>query len=282
MKKGLVVKAISSFFYVNYESKIYECRASNKLKLDKSQIITGDYVMFDEIKNYIYEICEREHELIRPKLANVKKIMLIFSALKPKMNYGLLDRMLLVMEKNRLDCSIIITKTDLMSTSEYKELFDNLSYYEEIGYKVFDSNKNIELISDYLKLDKYVFTGQTGVGKSTLINKLIPNLDIETQEISKALGRGKHTTREVTFYNYQNGFIIDTPGFSALDLDLTIEDVRDNYIDFFELSNNCKYNTCFHDSEPKCCVKSKLNQNLMYDLRYKNYIKFINEIKEKR
>ncbi len=277
---GLVVKAIASFFYIEKNDEIYECRASTKLKRNKQKIITGDYVLFDQEECYIHEIKERENQLIRPKIANVFNDMLIFSATEPKMNFGLLDRMLLIMEKNRLDTTIVITKMDLLTPDEEIQIRTQMKYYQEIGYRVFfsDLNGDVSEIKETIQNDKYVFTGQTGVGKSTLINKLLPGLNLETQAISKALGRGKHTTREVTFYHLNNSYIIDTPGFSALDIDLTKEDVRDNYVDFVELAPGCKFSTCYHLKEPKCAVKEALVDNEQMQLRYDNYVKLMEEL----
>jgi ribosome biogenesis GTPase len=276
--KGLVIKAISSFFYVEVNDEVIECRASTKLKRNKKQIITGDYVMFDQESNYISEVVPRTNELIRPKIANVNNAMLVFSATEPGMNFGLLDRMLLIMELNDVDSMIVITKMDLLSVEEYNTLKSDLLYYEGIGYKVLYTDNDVGLIGELILRDKYVFTGQTGVGKSTLINQLLPGLDIKTQPISKALGRGKHTTREVTFYHHNKSYIIDTPGFSALDLPLTKELIRDGYIDFVELGRECRFNGCYHLKEPNCRVKEMIGKNETFDLRYKNYVKYMEEL----
>ncbi len=284
-KKGLVIRSVSSFFYVVSEDDVIECRASKKLKLDKCQILTGDYVIYDPETNYINEIVERENQLIRPKIANVENSILVFSATEPNMNFGLLDRMILTMELNDLKTHILITKTDLLSAEQKNDLFDKLKYYEQIGYPVFDSNndEDISKFKSLLALEKFVFTGQTGVGKSTFINKLLPNLELETQAISKALGRGKHTTREVNFYNYNDSYIIDTPGFSALEIPFSKEEIRDNYRDFVELATECRFSTCYHDQEPNCHVKSQVEVSKeVFKTRYENYIKLLHEIGEQR
>ncbi len=277
-KTGVVVKAISSFFYVNVEGAVFECKASTKLKRNKMSIITGDYVSFESETNYITKLLPRETVLIRPKIANVSNAMLIFSAIEPNMNYGMLDRMILIMELNGVSSTIVITKMDLLSDAAQKSFKETMVYYIAIGYKVLYSDADYEAIQNYLTKDKYVFTGQTGVGKSTLINRLIPELNLKTQPISKALGRGKHSTREVTFYNYNNSFIIDTPGFSAIDIDFTKEMIRDNYIDFVELSVSCRFNTCYHLKEPNCNVKRQVGTNAGYDRRYNNYVKIMDDL----
>ena len=282
MVTGLVIKAVAGHFYVEFEGKVRICNASTKLKQNKQRIITGDYVNFDEKNSYITSVEKRIHELIRPKLANVKDIILVFSSLEPKMNFNLLDKMIVIMEINSLNVSIAITKTDLMSENEITILKKQMNYYTEIGYNVYfiNENKDFNRLNEILKITKFVFTGQTGVGKSTLINRLIPDLDLKTNEISKALGRGKHTTREVTFFRYNEGYIIDTPGFSALTIDYTKEQVRDNFIEFFELSKCCKFNGCYHVNEPKCAVKDKIGQDDNFDRRHINYIKILNNLEE--
>jgi len=281
-KKGLVIKAIASFFYIDIEGEIIECKASTKLKQNKKSIITGDYVIFDYDLKYITEVCNRDSELLRPKIANVSNVMLIFSATEPNMNYGMLDRMIVIMEYNNLETTIVITKMDLLSGTQKTKFKQTMSYYKDIGYKVFYSDEDYNSITTEIQKDKYVFTGQTGVGKSTLINKLIPELSLKTQPISKALGRGKHSTKEVTFYRYKNSYIIDTPGFSSIDMEVTSDMIRDNYVDFAKLAINCKFKPCNHINEPKCAVKQKLGISNEYDRRYQNYVKIMDEGKKER
>lgn len=270
-KEGLVVNAKSSFFYCLVDDEIIECRASKKLKLNKQKIITGDYVVIDMDQNYIIDIKERFNELKRPLVANVDASLLVFSAIEPKISYMLLDKLILLMEDNNLDINIVITKMDLLKKKEQEEIISNLDYYQGLGYNVYYKDRDLDKIKQQLMDKKFIFTGQSGVGKSTLINELIPDVNIKTQEISQALNRGKHTTRELTFYPYQDGFIIDTPGFSSLDLDLRKEDIRDLYVDFYELSSECRFNGCYHLKEPDCNVKQHLGESKMFDIRYFNY-----------
>lgn len=281
-KTGLVIRALAGFFYVQIDDQILECKASKKITHRKDRIIVGDYVIVDTDENYIIDYVKRTHELIRPQIANVSKSFLVFSAKEPEINTGLLDRMLLNMTYNDLECTLIITKCDLLTAEELEQLKKDLMYYQnnltDIYYLKMDDD--VEPILNLLHSEKYVITGQTGVGKSTLINRLIPNLNLQTQAISKALGRGKHTTREVNFYMLNNSYLIDTPGFSSLDLDYTPENIRDCYSDFFKLAPNCKFNGCYHENEPSCAVKQAVETGDIPQDRYDNYLKNLKQAKE--
>lgn len=282
MKDGIIIRALAGFFYVLIDGEILECKASKKLKGKNKKLIVGDYVEVDVDAAYITKMYPRENELVRPLISNVQNSFLVFSVTEPVMNFGLLDRMISLMEINGLKTTIILTKCDLLPTEELQELKLKLNYYEQIGYNLiyqgFD-DKPTE-VTELLSNDKYVITGQTGVGKSTLVNKIIPDLNLQTQEISKVLGRGKHTTREVTFYKYENSYLIDTPGFSSLDLNFDPEIVRDSFVEFFELSSDCKFNGCNHLSEPKCAVKAKVESGEILKSRYENYVKLMEIAKE--
>ena len=276
--KGLVINAKSSFFkcLLNDKREV-TCRASKKLLLNKNEIITGDMVIIDLEKKYIIEQLPRNNELVRPKVSNIDEAVLVFSATQPRLSYKLLDKLIILMEINKIKTNIIITKMDLINKKEQEEIKKNLEYYQNIGYNVFYKNENMKEIINKLKNKKYLFTGQSGVGKSTLINNLIPDLEIKTQEISKALNRGKHTTRELTFYEFQNGFIVDTPGFSALNLNFSKEEIRDSYVDFFPYNQNCFFKTCMHINEPNCGVKEEINNNFNLKKRYDNYVNILKE-----
>lgn len=282
MKTGIIIRALAGFFYVQIDDQIIECKASKKLKGKNKKLIVGDYVEVDVDAAYITSMLPRENELVRPLISNVKNSFLVFSVAEPKMNFGLLDRMISLMEINGLKTTIILTKCDLLTGDEMDELNIQLSYYSSIGYKLIyqKMEDSPSEITDLLADDKYVITGQTGVGKSTLVNKIIPDLNLQTQEISKVLGRGKHTTREVTFYKYENSYLIDTPGFSSLDLNFDPEIVRDSFIEFYEVSNKCKFNGCNHLSEPSCEVKRLVEAKEILTSRYENYQKLMEIAKE--
>ncbi len=282
MRDGIIVRALAGFFYVLIDEEIIECKASKKLKGKNKKLIVGDYVEVDVDAAYITKMHPRENELVRPLISNVQNSFLVFSVTEPAMNFGLLDRMISLMEINGLKTTIVFTKCDLMPAEELAELKQVLNYYETIGYKLIyqGMEDNPDEVTSLLANDKYVITGQTGVGKSTLVNKIIPDLNLQTQAISKVLGRGKHTTREVTFYKYQNSYLIDTPGFSSLDLNFDPEIVKDSFVEFYEHSNECKFNGCFHLSEPKCAIKQLVEEGKILQSRYDNYTKLMEIAKE--
>lgn len=280
IKEALVVNAKSSFFYCLIDEKVVECRASKKLKLNKQKIISGDYVLVDIDQDYITELLPRKNYLHRPEVSNVDAAMVIFSATEPKISYMLLDKMLLQMEINGLDTVIVITKMDLLDKQDQELIKDKLSYYQKIGYQVYYKHEDFDEIKTKIREKKYLLTGQSGVGKSTLINELIPELNIKTQAISQVLNRGKHTTRELTFYPFNEGYLIDSPGFSSLNLNVSCEVIRDHWREYQVSASECKFNTCFHLSEPGCVIKAQLGQDPMYDQRYYNYQELMKEAKE--
>lgn len=258
---------------------------THKTKLETKTIKispkVGDFVVYDE--NLIEEIKPRINDLIRPSIANVDQTLLIFAAKKPDFQLNLLDQFLVLMEKENVKATIIITKIDLLTTEELSELKTQLSYYEKIGYKVFfvnsKSREGFEEIIPIFKDKISVLSGQTGAGKSTFINTLIPGFNLQTQEISEALGRGKHTTTATELYAFEGGFIGDTPGFSKLDFTLMEEtSLKDYFIDFNQYS--CKYRGCLHDKEPGCGIKEAAQNGMILKERYDNYLKFLTTIKQ--
>ena len=180
-----------------------------------------------------------------------------------------------IISYNNIEPIICLTKLDLLEDEEEKTINKYIKYYENLGYQVID-NSSKKIFKKILKNKLTVFTGQSGAGKSTLINLLDKSLNLKTGEISKALGRGKHTTRHVELYRIYDGFVVDTPGFSSLDFgEMTSKDIRDNMIDMFENIDGCKYRDCLHIKEDGCMVKKKVDSGEILLSRYENYKKFI-------
>lgn len=249
----------------------------------------GDIVYYNIGQtNTIEEVKPRITDLDRPNVSNVDQVLLLFSATNPDFSKHLLDNFLLILKQQPLTIKLVVTKIDLMSDDELLELKETLIYYEEnIGLDIFYINSKqrigFDALEDIFKDKITVLAGQTGVGKSTLLNSLIPEINIKTQEISKALGRGKHTTRHSELYEFKGGYICDTPGFSRLDINIyeTIE-LRDLYDDFLKYQDDCKFSSCLHISEPGCAVKQALEKGLIMESRYEYYLGFIEDIKSKK
>lgn len=308
--EGIILKLIGGIYTVkDLDTNIkYQCVARGKLrakKVDKfssfNQNITakskletktiklspkvGDYVTFVVGEtNYIDEIHPRKNELIRPDVANVDQILLVFSALKPDFNYTLLDKFLSVVENANIYTQIIITKIDLLDEKSLNELKNNLNYYEKYYNVYYTSSKmdhGINEIKTLFKNKVSILSGQTGVGKSSILNALNSELNLSTQEISEALGRGKHTTRCTEIYEFLDGMIADTPGFSSLELvNMDLEAIKNSFIDFTDL--NCKFKGCMHLNEPGCDIKEKYENGEILKTRYESYKKFIEEVKNKK
>ena len=273
--QGIIIKILSDDYTVSSNNKLYVCKARGKFKKDKIIPLVGDICTFDEEKKYIIEIEKRKNELIRPRVSNIDQAVIITSVKEPEFSSNLLDKLLCIIEFNNIKPIICFTKLDLLNEEEQKNINEIINYYKKIGYQIF-KNTEIEEIKEIFKGKKTVFTGQSGAGKSTLLNRLNPNLNLKTNEISHALGRGKHTTRHVELINIFEGLIADTPGFSSLEfIGMTNEDIRDNFIEFNLYRDECEYKDCMHEKEEKCAIKKELeNKNILYS-RYENYLKFI-------
>ena len=268
--KGQIVKIISNDYFVSYNDKEYICKARGKFKNENITLQVGDYVLFDINNKYILEILSRKNSLLRPSVANIDQAFIITSLKKPDFSTNLLDKLLVICQVNDITPIICLTKKDLLKKEEFKQLKEIIKYYKKIGYKVV-YNTELFKIKKLFKNKTTVFTGQTGAGKSTLLNSLDKNLNFETNEISHALGRGKHTTRYVTLVELYKGKVLDTPGFSAIDLGkYTDEQIRDSFIEFDRYK--CFYKNCMHINEKECNIKN--NQNILKS-RYNNYKKFI-------
>ncbi len=274
---GIIVKVISNDYTVMVNNEYIICKARGKFRNINITPLVGDYVVIDKEKKIIEKILDRKNSLIRPPVSNIDLAFIITSVKHPDFSSNLLDKMINIIEFNNITPVIIITKYDLLSNTS--EIDNIINYYKNIGYKVFINNE-IDKIKKLFNNKLVILTGQTGSGKSSLINRLNSNLNLRTGEISKALGRGKHTTRHVELYEMYNGLIADTPGFSSLEfINMTKEDIRDNFIEFNNYKDKCKYRDCMHINEDDCEIKRKVNDNVILKSRYENYIKFVNESK---
>lgn len=271
---GRIVKLISNDYTVKTDDlKLYTCKARGKFRNDRIKPLVGDIVEFDSKNNYIMKILNRKNELVRPPISNIDQAFIITSVKDPDFSSNLLDKLLVVIQFNNIKPIICFTKLDLLDDLE--EINKIMDYYKNIGYTVL-KNTDLNEIKKLFENKITIFTGQSGAGKSTLLNKIDSNLNIKTDQISYALGRGKHTTRHVELLNICGGLVADTPGFSSLDLnEMTNLDIKDNFIEFDNYNDLCKYRDCMHDKEDECGVKDAVKSKKIMKSRYDNYLKFI-------
>ena len=272
--EGRIIKNISNDYVVKVDDKFYSCKPRGKFRKDKLIPLVGDIVDIDIENNYILDIKKRKNSLVRPSVSNIDKAIIVTSV-KPRLDTNLLDKLLVMTSYNNIEPIICFTKLDLLDDNEKQEINKIISYYEEVGYIVIN-NREIEKLKSILKGSLSVFVGQSGAGKSTLLNILDSSLELKTDEISKALGRGKHTTRHVELYSVYGGLVVDTPGFSALDLsELSNFEIRDNMKEMFDNLENCKYRDCMHYKEDGCYIKQMVEEEKILSSRYVNYVSFL-------
>ena len=274
---GQITRIISDLYTVKIDNMLYGCRARGVFRQKGITPLVGDQVIVDTDKNIIVKVLPRKNELKRPVIANVDIALIVTSVKEPNLDLVLLDKLISNITYNDIEPVIIFTKLDLLSEESLKSIESLREYYEIIGIKVL-YNKELTEIKKYIKSKVVVLAGQSGAGKSSLINKLDNRYTIETNEISKALGRGKHTTRHVELYDIEDALVADTPGFSCLDLStIDKEDLKNTFIEF--KNYECKFRDCLHHKEKECGVKEAVENKKILETRYNNYIKILEEIK---
>ncbi|MBL4952636.1 ribosome small subunit-dependent GTPase A [Neobacillus sp. OS1-32] len=290
MPEGKIIKALSGFYYVLHQDHVIQCRGRGVFRKNKITPLVGDEVVFQAENNqegYILEVKERKNELQRPPIANVDQAILVFSAVEPDFSPGLLDRFLVLVEFNHIKPLICITKMDLTNDDEQQKISTYAEHYNGAGYEVIltssETEAGIDRLNPHLENKISVFAGQSGVGKSSLLNVLRPDLELKTNDISAHLGRGRHTTRHVELIKVGNGLVADTPGFSSLEFtNIEAEDLTRCFPEFLRASEQCKFRGCLHLKEPKCGVKLKVEAGEIPVYRYEHYVDFLREIKERK
>ena len=288
MINGKIIKGIGGFYYVDTENGLYECRARGIFRKNKITPLVGDRVSISVVdeenkKGVVEEIEERDTELVRPPIANVDKALIVFAIKNPSPNLSLLDRFIVLAEKENLEIVIVFTKVDLDTDGEL--LGELKDIYEVSGYKVISvSNKlklNIDKIKEELKENTVVFAGPSGVGKSSLLNEVDKNFELKTGEVSDKIKRGKHTTRHAELLKLEcGGMVADTPGFSSLTLDDIDESELKEYFIEFDKYDECRFGSRFiHENEPSCAVKEAVENGEISKKRYESYIQLLNEIR---
>lgn len=289
--QGKIIKGIAGFYYIHVPGKgIYECKAKGVFRNKKIKPLVGDNVEIQIIdeenkKGNIMEIKERMNQLIRPSVSNIDQAMVIFAAAKPEPNLNLLDRFLIMMNQEGVETIVCFNKKDVATEKQLIELKET---YEKGTGKVLQISVRMEQgineVKELLRGKTTVLAGPSGVGKSSLINQLVPEAEMETGEISQKIERGRHTTRHSELFCIEdNTYIMDTPGFSSLYLDnIEKEELKDYFPEFEPYEEECRFRGCLHLNEPDCAVKDALSNGEISQSRYDNYRLLFEEIKDKR
>lgn len=286
--QGIIIGLIAGFYDVQTKSRVVRTRARGVFRKNKLKPTVGDHVEIqidDQGTSYLVKVLPRKNLIGRPALANVDHILLVISAVEPDFSLPLLDRFLTFFSWQNVAVSIYLSKSDLVNSEELADINENLAYYQKIGYEIYLSQ---EAVSKTLPVNIgfeqiWTLAGQSGAGKSTLINSLKEDLAQKTAAISTSLNRGKHTTRTVQLFKLGNGYLADTPGFSAIDLTpIKLNQLCDYFIEFKKASQNCKFRGCQHINEPKCEVKQLVAEGQIKKSRYENYLLMRKEIENGR
>ena len=289
--QGKIIRGIAGFYYVHVTGHgVYECKAKGVFRKNKEKPLVGDNVeinVLDETEKLgnVSEILIRKNDLIRPAVANVDQALVIFAADRPKPNFNLLDRFLLMMEQKEIPTVICFNKLDLITGEEKEQL---RAVYNKTGYEIFfvsaAQKEGIEALKNCLHGKTTTVAGPSGVGKSSLINLFQSGVMMETGNISEKIQRGKHTTRHSELITLdETSYILDTPGFSSLAVfDLEKEDIKWYYPEFESLQEHCRFQGCNHINEPDCAVKEAVEKGVISSVRYENYKLLFAECSERK
>ncbi|SFC72573.1 ribosome small subunit-dependent GTPase A [Clostridium uliginosum] len=283
--KGKIIKGIAGFYYVKVDKDLIECKARGKFRHKDIKPMVGDNVTIkiENGKGVIEDISERTSKLTRPAVANISLAFVVFAVKNPDINFDLLNRFLVLCEYNNIEAIVCLNKVDLVSEEEREDIKKKIN---DIGYEVLYINAKkglgIESLKERINGNITVLCGPSGAGKSTLINNLVNKEHMLTGTVSEKIGRGKHTTRHSELIDVANGYIVDTPGFSTLEIKdlMDKEDLKYCFPEFEEHNECCKYRGCLHYKEPKCVIKEDVEDGKINKYRYQFYIRTLEEIIE--
>ncbi len=288
MLKGVIVKGIGGFYYVDTVDGIYECRARGRFRNEKITPLIGDYVEIEgdlkSLQGYILAILDRKNQLIRPTVANIDQVIIVFAAKKPDINMELMQKFLVYSEYKNLNLVVCINKIDMDENKDYLEVVKML---ESVPYKVITVSAKagigIDQIEEILKDKISVFAGPSGAGKSTLLNCIQPGLELKTGDLSKKIDRGAHTTRHAELIKLEKGgMVADTPGFTSFEMgELELTKLEGCFPEFEEY-RDCQFLNCVHDKEPRCGIKTAVEEGKISKIRYDFYISLLHELKSIR
>ncbi|MCF8009345.1 MAG: ribosome small subunit-dependent GTPase A [Halanaerobiales bacterium] len=280
--EGIITKTLGGFFFVKVKNNIMRCRIRGKIQ---KTIYPGDHVIVDIDNEIVVDLKDRKNLLDRPKVANIDQVLILHSLKEPPLDFNLLDRFILMAESSGLIPIVVFNKIDLVNNLD--SIKEELNIYGKIGYDIFyiSAKKHLGLDKLYeeLKNSLSVIAGPSGSGKSTLINSIVDDVKLPTKDVSKKSKRGVHTTRHVELIPLKrNGFVVDTPGFTNIDIrDVTSDNLKYYFPEFENYNGKCKFSTCSHTHEPGCAVKKALKRDEISKKRFLNYKKIYSELKEK-
>ena len=288
---GKIIKGIAGEYFVHVPNKgIYRCKAKGIFRHKNVKPLVGDNVQLDvlsqeDMTGNITDVCVRKNQLIRPAVANIDQTLVVFAAKSPAPNRNLLDRFLVMMESQSIDTVLCFNKIDLVDD---REIYDMRDTYQKAGYKVIfisvKNNQGRDEVEAILKGKTTSLAGPSGVGKSSLLNRLVPEAVMETGDISRKIERGKHTTRHSEIFSMDGDtYLMDTPGFSSVyTCECEKEELKCYFPEIYHYEGQCRFNGCVHINEPDCAVKEAVEQGAIGNSRYENYVSFYNEIKERK
>ena len=280
-----IIKGIGGFYYVRTACGIVECKARGNFRNKKMRLLVGDYVKIsinDKAENTIEEVLPRKNALIRPPVSNIDNLIIVSSMVTPVPNLYVIDKLCALCEKSGIEPVVVFNKTDVKNGDEFAGI------YKKAGFNSFcvsaKTGEGIEKIRDVLKDKTTVFTGNSGVGKSSILNKINSELELPTGEVSEKLGRGRHTTRQCEIFEICGGEVVDTPGFSSLEIDKTDsilkEDLQYYFREFEPYIHKCRFTSCSHIKEKGCKVLEAVEEGIIPKSRFNSYKSLYEELKD--